>query len=132
MKSIIDRIKTLFKKKEKVSEVKTTSAQASTFVQRGTFDPSTSILDYAQGRTCFGISRGGKTRWSSFIARHSLEMAKDHVSKGNDPQEIIDEQIWSEEAKEWASDYIRARDLANKLDGELQGKTTTKTGGIKI
>lgn len=79
-------------------------------------------------------SRRGKTRaWikiSDLIS--DLEEVKRKIHEGYDPQKIIEEDEWSEEAKQWASDYMRARALANKLDNDLQHKTTTRSGRIKI
>ncbi|MBY4717561.1 ankyrin repeat domain-containing protein [Ralstonia mannitolilytica] len=77
-----------------------------------------------------------------------FELAEHLISKGCDPYSIInfDPQASSKDrgffigayrqnfakAKEWAEKYINAQELAKKLDKELQAKTTTKTGRIKI
>ncbi|WP_175888183.1 ankyrin repeat domain-containing protein [Burkholderia contaminans] len=56
------------------------------------------------------------------------------VSLGCDPQVVIDDpnEYVKEETKQWAIDFVKARDLANKLENDLQPKTITKTGRIKI
>ncbi|WP_175888182.1 hypothetical protein [Burkholderia contaminans] len=76
------------------------------------------------------IERGGPKRFDEL---EDLEIAKNLViNQGNAPEKILDGLLWSTKSKQWASDYINARDLANKLGEDLQPKTTTKTGRIKI
>lgn len=69
-------------------------------------------------------------RWS---ASHShLEIVQYLIGLRCDPQKIIDFGFSDETIKNWAERYINARDMKNKLETDLQPKTTTKTGRIKI
>lgn len=68
-----------------------------------------------------------------------FEISKYLISKGCDPHSILNPHPESgilmsikDRAKEWARQYINAQEMAKKLDKELQPKTTTKTGRIKI
>ncbi|WP_175888141.1 hypothetical protein [Burkholderia contaminans] len=44
------------------------------------------------------------------------------VSQGADPQKVVEDEDIPEANKKWAIDFVKARDLSNKLTSELSEK----------
>lgn len=59
----------------------------------------------------------GALRWASMDGHY--QVCQYLVEQGADPQKVVDDEDISEANKQWAIDFVNARNLANKLTSEL-------------